>query len=257
MKVYATITKLDDEHRVAMGYASTEALDCQGEIVKREALEAALPDYLKFANIREMHSHSAVGVAHGAEMDDKGLYLSAHIVDPLAWKKVKAGVYKGFSIGGRVTSRDEENPHIITGLDLNEISLVDRPANPEATIDAWKVCGVLAKEGRRNSEGDQANLNAAHDAIVAAGARCPASEHGLPVDLVTQARANGDLAKLRREHDDLQKQVADLTQELTALRAKPQPGKGVLRAVGKGEDVTPPATGPNPPSQTERWFGFR
>ena len=41
-----------------------------------------------------MHSHSAVGVAHGAEMDDKGLYLSAHIVDPLAWQKVKAGVYK-------------------------------------------------------------------------------------------------------------------------------------------------------------------
>ena len=50
--------------------------------MKREALEAALPDYMRFANIREMHQPSAVGVATEAEMDERGLYLAAHIVDP-------------------------------------------------------------------------------------------------------------------------------------------------------------------------------
>ena len=63
MRLYAKITKIDQAEQMVFGYASTEALDSQGEIVKREALEAALPDYMRFANIREMHQPSAVGVA--------------------------------------------------------------------------------------------------------------------------------------------------------------------------------------------------
>ncbi len=139
MKLYAAITKLDHEKRMVFGYASTEALDSQGEIVRKEAIEAALPDYMRFANIREMHQPSAVGVAKEAEIDDKGLYLAARIVDDEAWRKVTEGVYKGFSIGGRVTQRDLAQKHVITGVELLEISLVDRPANPEAVIELYKV----------------------------------------------------------------------------------------------------------------------
>ena len=138
---FEVLSKADSDDCVVEGYASTEALDSQNEIVKREALERALPDYMKFANIREMHQPSAVGVAVSAEHDDKGLRLRAHIVDPTARKKVEAGVYKGFSIGGRVTNRDKANKSIITGLHLTEISLVDRPANPEAMFDVWKAEG--------------------------------------------------------------------------------------------------------------------
>ena len=174
MKLYAPFAKVDDEQRTVEGYASTEALDSQKEIVKREALMAALEPYMKFANIREMHGPSAVGVAHWAEVDDKGLRIGATIVDPLAWEKVKTGVYKGFSIGGHVTARDTKQRHVITGLHLNEISLVDRPANPDALFDVWKA--DLEKEGKRNSDADQEQLNAAHDAIVAAGAGCGATE---------------------------------------------------------------------------------
>ena len=123
------------------GYASTEAEDDQGETVTRDALAAALDDYLKFANIREMHQMSAVGVAEEAAVDDRGLYVGARIVDPRAWDKVTGGVYKGFSIGGRVTARDPADRTIITGLSLTEISLVDRPANPEAVFDCWKAEG--------------------------------------------------------------------------------------------------------------------
>ncbi len=139
MKLFAEITKIDRERRMVFGYASTEALDSQGEVVRKEAIEAALPDYMRFANIREMHQPSAVGVAKEAAIDDKGLYLAARIVDEEAWNKVTEGVYKGFSIGGRVTDRDRAQKHVITGVELMEISLVDRPANPEAVIELYKA----------------------------------------------------------------------------------------------------------------------
>jgi len=142
MKIYLPIAKVDAERREVWGYASTEARDEDGEIVKREALIAALGDYMKFANIREMHQLSAVGVAREATVDDKGLYIGAKIVDDHAWQKVVEGVYKGYSIGGRVTQRDVLDHQTITGLVLNEISLVDRPANPEAVFDYWKATGV-------------------------------------------------------------------------------------------------------------------
>jgi len=138
MRFYCPIAKFDHERRMVWGYASTEAEDDQGEIIRRDALEAALDDYMRFANIREMHQPSAVGIAEEAAIDDRGLYLGARIVDGEAWEKVVAGVYKGFSIGGHVTARDPADRKIITGLALTEISVVDRPANPEAVFDCWK-----------------------------------------------------------------------------------------------------------------------
>lgn len=135
-KAFAPITKVDDEQRMVYGYASTDSKDSQGEIVKSDAIEAALPDYMKFANIREMHTMSAVGVAKSAEVNEGGLYIGAKIVDDAAWAKVKEGVYKGFSIGGKAL---EKANGIITKLRLTEISVVDRPANPECVIDTWKA----------------------------------------------------------------------------------------------------------------------
>jgi Putative phage serine protease XkdF len=151
MKIYFPFAKIDAEQREVWGYASTEARDDQGEIIKRDALIAALGDYMKFANIREMHQLSAVGVAKEAAVDDKGLYVGAKIVDDQAWQKVVEGVYKGYSIGGRITHRDPADFKTITGLVLNEISLVDRPANPEAIFDYWKAAGTGGMSAARLS----------------------------------------------------------------------------------------------------------
>src|SRR6202451_3262480 len=118
MRFYAPIAKVDAAERMVWGYASTDAEDDQGEIITRDALAAALADYLKFANIREMHQMSAVGVAEEAAVDDKGLYVGARIVDPRAWDKVTSGVYKGFSVGGRVKSRDPGARNILSDLSL-------------------------------------------------------------------------------------------------------------------------------------------
>ena len=105
-----------------------------------------------------MHRPSAVGVAKEAAIDDRGLYLAAKIVDDEAWEKVVQGVDKGFSIGGRVMARDPTAPRsVITGLALTEISVVDRPANPEAVFDCWKASG-----------GDESRQSLAHPFDVAA-----------------------------------------------------------------------------------------
>jgi HK97 family phage prohead protease len=135
---YLPIEKVDLEQRMVWGYASTEALDSQGDIVTLEAMRDALPEYMRYANIREMHQPSAVGKTKAAGVDDKGTHIGVKVVDAPAWDKVKEGVYNGFSIGGRITSRDKEDARRITGIELVEISLVDRPANPEALIQMFK-----------------------------------------------------------------------------------------------------------------------
>jgi phage head maturation protease len=78
-------------------------------------------------------------------MRKTGLWLGAKIVDDSAWKKVKEGVYKGFSIGGKklkvVPDFDVNLNKAITRIKeylLTEISLVDRPANPLATFSFIK-----------------------------------------------------------------------------------------------------------------------
>jgi HK97 family phage prohead protease len=142
MRLYGNIQKVDSEKRTVAGYASTEATDAQGETVLKSAIEAALEDYLTYSNIREMHQLSAVGKTVEAEVDGKGLYVVAHIVDDTAWGKVTSGVYKGFSVGGKVLARDKDDRKIITKILLTEISLVDRPSNPEARFDVWKAAGA-------------------------------------------------------------------------------------------------------------------
>lgn len=135
MNLFIPFTKSDDEQRMVYGYASTEALDSQGEIVAREAIIDALPDYMRFGNIREMHQPSAVGKAQEATVDEKGLFIGVKVVDDTAWQKVKEAVYNGFSIGGKIVTKIDDT---ITKLRLTEISLVDRPANPEAVFAFYK-----------------------------------------------------------------------------------------------------------------------
>jgi HK97 family phage prohead protease len=131
----------DDGSIMVTGVASTETRDSSGELILASAIKKALPAYRKYPAIREMHrSTSAAGRAVEIDVDDDGVtYLTAHIVDPDAVKKVKSKVYGGFSVGGKVLKRDKKDPTIITEILLAEVSLVDRPAHPEAAITMWKV----------------------------------------------------------------------------------------------------------------------
>ncbi|KLR80708.1 hypothetical protein M680_08225, partial [Neisseria gonorrhoeae SK8976] len=156
-KLYAQIAKTeaqDDGTVKVWGYASSEAVDSDGEVVAAEAMKAAIPDYMKFGAVREMHGSNAAGTAIEINVEDDGrTFFGAHIVDPVAVTKVKTGVYKGFSIGGSVTARNDLNKSQITGLKLTEISLVDRPANPDAVFTCFKADKPKDEAGAADKDG--------------------------------------------------------------------------------------------------------
>jgi len=255
MRLYAEITKVDAVQNMVWGYASTAALDSQGEIISVKALADALDDYRAFSNIREMHQPSAVGVAKETTLDEKGLYVGAKIVDPLAWDKVAEGVYKGFSIGGCVTARDPLHKHIITGMKLTEISLVDRPANPEAVFDVFKT--TMADDAddvgdddmddgdddNGGGEDGEAMADAAtlvqrmHDYAVALGAECDGDDEGKEaMHKHTHHAPSAAAAPLLRKLAHMSARLETMGKRLAELEATPAPAKGALRIVSKEED---------------------
>ena len=169
MKLYGEISKTEaqaDGTLKVEGFASSESVDSDGEIVTAEAMKAALPDYMKFGAVREMHQSKAAGTAIEAAVQDDGrTYFKAHIVDSEAVKKVNTGVYKGFSIGGKVTSRDELNKSTVTGLKLVEISLVDRPANQEAVFSLAKFEDNEDQDLKKYLGEQSHDVNWANDAL--------------------------------------------------------------------------------------------
>lgn len=172
--LYAEITKA--EQRIVEGVASTEALDNQpgeweghkyaGDVIDSAAITDALPDYLKWGNVREMHQPSAVGVALKAEVVDGKLLLAVKVEDDDAWNKVVTKVYKGFSIGGRIVKavleKLSDGTYIrrILKFVLTEISLVDRPANPDAKILLYKMEGAMPNEETTQEQVAPAALDA-------------------------------------------------------------------------------------------------
>jgi hypothetical protein len=147
MNMFIPISKFDEEQRMVYGIATCSKLDNQNEIIDWAATKEAVKDYSQWRNIREMHKPSAVGVAPLLELrdDTEELHIGAKIVDDAAWAKCKEGVYKGFSIGGdkldqkvELDKASHKTVNRVTKYMLNEISLVDRPANPACKFSTVK-----------------------------------------------------------------------------------------------------------------------
>jgi hypothetical protein len=143
--VYADILKYDDNGDGTLtvyGKATDDSVDIDQQICDEAWLAKAMPDWFQTGgNIREQHSNIAAGVAQEYELKADGHYISALVVDPVSVKKVQNRVLRGFSIGIKsprvVRDSKAANGRIIDGQ-IVEISLVDRPANPNCQL-------VLAK----------------------------------------------------------------------------------------------------------------
>jgi len=139
--IFIEITKIDEEQRIVGGYATTDSLDIEGDIIDLDATREAVEEYRQWGNVRYMHQAHAVGVVKEMEVDDKGLYVEVKVVDDDCWVKVREGVLKGFSIGFRILEciwDGIKDAWRITKYLLIEISLVDRPANPDCIYDVIK-----------------------------------------------------------------------------------------------------------------------
>jgi hypothetical protein len=149
MKLYGPLQKIeeqDDGTVRIVGIASSQSVDSVGEIILASAMKAALPDFMRFGGtgaLREMHQLKAAGRVDEAYVDDDGFtHITATIVDFEACRKTLLGVYKGFSVGGKIVSRDHQDRTIITGIKLAECSLVDRPCNPDSVFQIAKAEGI-------------------------------------------------------------------------------------------------------------------
>ena len=141
----------DDAGRLHVkGLATDASLDLDGQRCDPEWLKSAMQGWFEWNNVREMHGSNAVGTGVSMTQKGTGYVIEAVIIDPLAAEKVKTGVYKGFSIGIKGYSLDksakalELAPNgIINGGDIIEISVVDRPANPNAKFEGFTVAKMV------------------------------------------------------------------------------------------------------------------
>jgi predicted phage tail protein len=192
--------------------------------------------------------------------DPLGTWIGAKVVDDKAWAKVKEGVYKGFSVGGKKTSQKGTT---ITGMRLSEISLVDRPANPDAKIEIWKAAAV-------NETDDVARLvRGLADAIQKHAGEETMSEEVEEVvekaeevveEVVEKAEdapavveevEKAEIASSDEINQEFIKAIASMTEQIQKLsdgneallkridelEAEPEAPKAALTAVAKGADV--------------------
>lgn len=105
---------------------------------------------VSYGNIRAQHgkegSENAAGtICEPIVFDDKQRAVKTRIkvVDSDAIKKVKEGVYRGLSVKGRLVGKKwRDGKYYRYTVDPVEFSLVDKPANPNATITVVKADGT-------------------------------------------------------------------------------------------------------------------
>ncbi len=168
--IFIPLQKVDSQKHQVWGYAAVEEPDHADEIMDYASSKPYFADWStsmqkrsggrSLGNLRSMHKRIAAGRLIEFRLDDlhKGVYIGAEVVDPDEWRKVEAGVYTGFSIGGGYVRRWPDyklNKTRYTARPV-EISLVDAPCIESATFDVVKADGMTEK--RSFTPGDGSNV---------------------------------------------------------------------------------------------------
>lgn len=161
MKLFARLTKVDEERRLVYGRATEEVVDRAGEIMDYATSKpffekwsgdiAKATDGKSLGNLRAMHGNVAAGKLTQIDFNDadKAIDVCAKIVDDAEWNKVLEGVYTGFSIGGSYhkTWNDAELKARRFTADPCELSIVDLPCVPTASFfDIQKADGTTMQK---------------------------------------------------------------------------------------------------------------
>lgn len=183
--IFAKLTKVDEEKRLVFGRAAEEAVDKSDEIMdymsskphfqKWSADIAADTGGKNLGNVRAMHGKVAAGALTAINFNDaaKAVDVCAHIVDDAEWKKVLAGVYTGFSIGGSYIG--EKKVEKADGRDVvrytarpSEVSLVDRPCMTGAKFfDVQKADGSTVHVDFVEVTADELEVNGTPEEVAA------------------------------------------------------------------------------------------
>jgi len=144
-------SKVNKENRTVSGFATLDNVDQQNDLVTAEASTSAFSRFR--GNLREMHAPVAVGKVLSFQEQDyydpktdqtyKGVWVNAYVSKGAqdTWEKVLDGTLTGFSIGGEILEEDsvfdksyKKNVRIVKDYMLQELSLVDNPANQFANV---------------------------------------------------------------------------------------------------------------------------
>lgn len=126
------------------GYASTNDVDRQGDVVPANVWERGLQNYVKNPVILAYHDHTQpIGRMTDHKVDEKGLWIKATISDAAGniYKLVKNGILSAFSIGFQVKDAEwnsKAEVFMIKELELHEISVVSVPANQNTLFSLSK-----------------------------------------------------------------------------------------------------------------------
>lgn len=160
-----TLTKSEDGDSEAdkkwyiSGYASTDSVDSDGEIIRPEGIDYNYykdNGYITYEHLHDLQDIVGEPVENGVSVDEHGLYLKGVLYksSPLAqkiWNLSETLKHEslskrsmGLSIEGRVDERDSFNPNIITKMTLTAVTITTHPANPDAH---WQGIAKSAVEG--------------------------------------------------------------------------------------------------------------
>lgn len=159
--------KVNKETRTVSGWATLDSLDTQGDVLTAGASRAAFESFR--GNVRFMHkSDSPVGKILKFEekpfynaADDSwynGIYVDVYVSKGAqnVWEMVLDGTLTGFSIGGALTDAEStfvknkdgvggRTVRFVKAYMLTELSLVDSPANPMASITSFQKMFTFKK----------------------------------------------------------------------------------------------------------------
>lgn len=162
LNIFVPLQKIDEENRLVYGTVAAEELDNSGEMFD---YESSKPYFQKWSdnahatsggksrgNLRVMHTAKVAGMLTDLQFDDnnKRIECCAKVVDDEEWRKVEAGCYTGFSMGGRYVARLNKGDEKRYTADPAEVSLVDKPCIRTAVFDVVKADGLT--EQRHFSE---------------------------------------------------------------------------------------------------------
>jgi HK97 family phage prohead protease len=144
-----TIKRVDEDHGLVTGVASTPSTDLVGDIMEPSGAVFRLP--LPF--LLGHNTAQPLGHVVAAQVTDKGIAITAKVATQVdvpfirdAWALLKAGLIRGLSVGFRgldvVPIKGTAGLHYKRWA-LLEISAVTIPANGDAQIETVRACDCL------------------------------------------------------------------------------------------------------------------
>ena len=206
-------TETDGDGNVLVyGKASDGSIDSDEQIIDPDFAAKAIRDWLgDGANVRVQHNPQRDPAGVGIDMDTDehgGTWVKSKIIEPVAQKLVLGGALRAYSVGiarPQITRDAGARGGRITGGQVVEISLVDRPANKNCGIQLVKA----AKDGHAELSGELTGSQDYIEKMAGGGAISKATSGGsvtalaepetvsfeLPAD-VSVAFTPADLAKV-------------------------------------------------------------